>query len=155
YYRIFNAASNLVLQTDDGAPARVTLAAPSASSSQLWQFNYQTHFPKKGSAGYEGPPSSTELTTAWAYNYDDHTAVFEPAFFNFVPMVWGQYWEPVSDLNSRDPGWLAGPQPDYLLTFNEPDNSGQANMTRATAIAMWPSLEALQVPLVGPAMQDT
>jgi hypothetical protein len=117
YYLIFNAASNLVLQTDDGAPARVTLAAPSASSSQLWKFNYQTHYPKKGSAGYEGPPYSTELTTAWAYNYDDHTAVSEPASFNFVPMVWGQYWEPVSDLDSRDPGWLASPQPAYLLTL--------------------------------------
>jgi hypothetical protein len=41
------------------------------------------------------------------------------------------------------------------LTFNEPDNSAQADMTTATAIAMWPSLEALKVPLVGPAMQDT
>ena len=48
YFRIFNAASNLVLQTDNGTPAKVTLAPPSASPFQLWQFNYQTHFPKKG-----------------------------------------------------------------------------------------------------------
>ena len=69
-------------------------------------------------------------------------------------MVWGQYWEPVSDLQSRDPGWLSSPKPSYLLTFNEPDNSGQADMSVSTAISIWPSLQALNVPLIGPAMQD-
>lgn len=153
-FRIFNAASNLVLQTDNGNPAHVTLAAPSASSFQLWQFNYQTHYPKKGTAGYEGAPYTTELTTSWAYNYDDNTSASEAASFDFAPMVWGQYWESVSDLQSRDPGWLSSPKPSYLLAFNEPDNSGQANMSAGTAISLWPSLQALNVPLVGPAMQD-
>jgi hypothetical protein len=155
WFRIFNAASNLVLQTDNETPAHVTLAAPAADPFQLWQFNYQTHYPKKGSAGYEGPPYSTELTTSWAYNYDDNTSASEPASFDFAPMVWGPYWEPVSDLQSRDPGWLASPKPSYLLTFNEPDNSSQADMSTNTAISMWPSLEALNVPLVGPATQNT
>ncbi len=50
YYRIFNAASNLVLQTDNGTPASVTLDRASASPFQLWQFNYQTHYRKKGCA---------------------------------------------------------------------------------------------------------
>lgn len=155
FYRIFNAASNLVLQTDNGAPTRVTLAQPSGSPFQLWQFVYQTHFPKKGSAGYEGQPYQGEMQTYWAYNYDDHTAASEPAYFDFVPMVWGPAWEPVSDLQARDPGWLAQSPPAYLLTFNEPDNSSQANMSVSTAIGMWPSLQALNVPLVSPAMQNT
>jgi hypothetical protein len=29
----------------------------------------------------------------------------------------------------------------YLLGFNEPDNSGQANMTPQQAAGLWPSLE--------------
>ncbi len=155
FYRIFNAASNLVLQTDNGTPAHVSLVPASGSPFQLWQFVYQTHFPKKGSAGYEGQPYQGEMQTYWAYNYDDHTAASEPSYFDFVPMVWGPSWEPVSDLQARDPGWLTQSPPAYLLTFNEPDNSSQANMSVSTAISMWPSLQALNVPLVGPAMQNT
>ena len=155
YFRIANAAMNLVLQTDNGMPSNVTLAQSNSSPYQLWKFVYQNHFPKKGSAGYEGSPYQGELTTEWAYNYDDHTSASEPNYFSFEPMVWGQYWEPVSDLQSRDPGWLATPQPLCLMTFNEPDNSSQANMSTNTAIAMWPSLQALNVPLVGPGTQNT
>ena len=130
YYRIFNAASNLVLQTDNGTPANVTLAVPSASAFQLWQFNYQTHYPKKGIAGYEGSPYNTEFTTSWAYNYDDNTSASEAASFDFVPMVYSaEYWETVGAAQSLDSGWLAGPKPAYLLSYNEPDNS--SNRTRA------------------------
>jgi hypothetical protein len=154
FYRIFNAASNLVLQTDNGNPAQVTLAPPSGSPFQLWQFVYQTHFPKKGCAGYEGQPYQGEMQTDWAYNYDDHTTATDPAYFNFVPMVHDASWEPLSDLQSRDPGWLRQSQPAYLLTYNEPDNASQANMTVSQTIALWPSLQALNVPLVGPAMQN-
>jgi hypothetical protein len=157
YYRIFNAASNLVLQTDNGSPANVTLATPSTSPYQLWQVNYQTHYFKKGTAGYEGPPYSTELTTSWAYNYDDHTSSTLPAQFDFVPMIDTEYWEPVSDLQSRDAGWLVSSQQAYLLGYNEPDNSGSASTNPSTndAIATWPSLMALNIPLVSPATQNT
>jgi hypothetical protein len=154
YYRIFNAASNLVLQTDNETPASVTLARASASPFQLWQFNYQTHYPKKGCAGYEGDYSQFGLD--WAYNYNDNTSVGLPASVDFVPMVDTEYWEPLSDLQSRDPGWLAQPQPAYLLGYNEPDNPGTASTNPSTneAVANWPSLMALGVPLVGPAMQN-
>jgi len=153
YFRIFNAASNLVLQTDNGTPANVTLAAPAASPFQLWQFNYQAHFPKKGTAGYEGYWS--QFQTSWAYNYDDNTGSALPAQVNFAPMIWGPFWEPLSDVQSRAVGWRSSRQPVYLLTYNEPDNSSQANMTTNQAISLWPQLQALGVPLVSPAMQNT
>ncbi len=153
YYRIFNAATNLVLQTDNGNPAVVTLAQPSPNAFQLWQFVYQTHYPKKGTAGYEGDWSPFELT--WAYNYDDHTGVSLPAQVNFVPMIHDANWEPMSDVQSRSGGWRSGPQPAYLLTYNEPDNSTQANMSTNQVIGLWPQLQALNVPLVSPAMQNT
>jgi len=155
YFRIFNAASNLVLQTDNGTPANVTLAAPSASPFQLWQFNYQTHFPKKGTAGYEGQPYQSELGTWWAYNYDDHTSAAEPSYFDFAPMIHDANWEPLSDVQSRSVGWRSSRQPVYLLTYNEPDNSSQANMSTNQVISLWPQLQALNVPLVSPAMQNT
>lgn len=152
-YRIINAASDYALQTDNGNPATVTLAGAWTNATQLWGFSYQTHYPKKGCAGYEGDYAQFELS--WAYNYDDHTGVSLPSSVVYEPMAWGQYWEPVSDLQSRAPGWRASAQPVYLETFNEPDNSGQANMSTNTAISMWPSLQALNVPLVSPAMQNT
>jgi hypothetical protein len=151
-FRIVNAASDCALQTDNGNPATVTLATAGTGAAQLWGFSYQTHYPKKGCAGYEGDYAQFGLN--WAFNYDDNTGVSLPSQVDFAPMVWGQYWEPVSDLQSRDPGWLAQPQPAYLMTFNEPDNSQQANMPVSTAMSLWPSLQALNVPLVGPAMQD-
>jgi len=157
YFRIFNASSNLVLQTDNGTPASVTLAQPSASPYQRWQFSYQTHYPKKGTAGYEGPPYSTELQTSWAYNYDDNTGSTLPARFAYIPMIDTKYWEPVSDLQSRDAGWVNSAQQVYLLGYNEPDNSGSASTNPSTndAIATWPSLMALNIPLVSPAMQNS
>lgn len=155
YFRVFNAASNLVLQTDNGTPANVTLAAPSASPFQLWQFNYQGHFPKKGTAGYEGPPYQSEFGTWWAYNYDDNTGAAEPSYFDFVPMIHDASWEPLSDVQSRSAGWRSSRQPVYLLTYNEPDNSAQANMSTNQVISLWPQLQALNVPLISPAMQNT
>jgi len=153
WFRIFNAASNVVLQTDNGTPAHVTLAVPSASPFQLWQFNYQAHYPKKGCAGYEGDYSQFGLN--WAYNYDDHTSVSLPAQVNFAPMIHDANWEPLSDVQSRSSGWRVQAPPAYLLTYNEPDNASQANMTTAQVLGLWPQLQALGVPLVSPAMQNT
>jgi hypothetical protein len=155
YFRIANSATNLVLQTDNGNPASVTLAQSNSSPYQLWKFVYQAHFLKKGTAGYEG--SSAQLQTSWAYNYDDSTGASEPSSFNYVPMIDTEYWESVSDLQSKDAGWLSSPQPAYLLGYNEPDNTGSASTDPSTntAIATWPSLMALNIPLVCPATQNT
>jgi len=155
-YRIVNAASGYAIQTDNGNPANVTLAAPGTNPAQLWGTSYQTHWPKKGTAGYEGPPYQGEFQTTWAYNYNDNTSASEPSNFDFVPMVDTEYWEPISDLQARDSGWLAQPLPAALLGYNEPDNPGYASTAPTTnqAIANWPALIALNVPLVGPAMQN-
>src|SRR5262249_21366281 len=149
-YRIFNAASNLVLQTDNGSPAVVTLAAPSASSAQLWQMVYQTNYFKKGCAGYEGDYAPFHL--GWAYNYNDNTSVGLPSSVDFVPMIYAaQYWEPLSDAQSRVASWLTQSPPAYLLTYNEPDNTGAnggSNTSTNDAIGLWGQIQALNVPLV-------
>jgi hypothetical protein len=41
---------------------------------------------------------------------------------------------------------------DVLLGFNEPDQSGQANMTVAQALSLWPQLEATGMTLGSPAV---
>lgn len=153
-YRIVNAAGDLVLQTDNGNPANVTLQNSTSSPFQFWTIAYQTHFPKKGCAGYEG--EYAQLGLNWAYNYDDHTSASPPPSFNYVPMIYAaQYYETLGDAQARDAGWLAGAQPDYLLTYNEPDNATQSNTSTNDAIGAWPLIQALNLPLVSPAVQNT
>ena len=150
YFRIFNAASNLVLQTDNGTPAKVTLAPPSASPFQLWQFNYQTHYPKKGTAGYEDFYST--FAQSWAYNWQLGTGTALPAQSVFEPM---NKYADTSGLAGNYAAWHATAKPLYLMGFNEPDKSDQANMTVAQAIAAWPALQAANLPLVSPATAST
>jgi hypothetical protein len=156
-FRLENAASGLALQTDNGNPANVTMAPFSTNAAQLWNFSYQTHFPKKGCAGYEGDYAQFGLN--WAYNYDDHTTASLPASFNYVPMIYAaQYYEPLSDAQSRAAGWRNSPQPNYLLAYNEPDNSvanGGSNTSTNDVIAQWPQIEALDLPIVSPACANT
>ena len=154
YYRIVNKASDYALQTDNGNPANLSLAYPSTNSAQLWSFTLQNHFPKKGSAGYEGDYAQLQLS--WAYNYDDNTGTTLPPAVNFAPMIYdAPYWEPLGDAQSRDSGWINSAEPDYLLTFNEPDNASQSDYNTNAVIAMWPQIEALNMPIVGPAPQNT
>ena len=157
-YRILNRAGNFALQTDNGNPAVITIAPVSATSAaQLWNFSYQTHFPKKGCAGYEGSYAPFGLN--WAYNYNDNTGTALPAWVNYVPMIYAaQYWEPLSDAQSRAAGWLASAQTTFLLAYNEPDNSGAnggSNTGTNDVIALWPQIQALNVPIVSPACATT
>ena len=153
-YRILNASNGLALQSDNGNPAKVTLTGVSTNLFQFWSFVYQAHYPKKGCAGYEGDYAQFGLS--WAYNYDDNTGVSLPGAVDYVPMIYAaQYWESLSDAQSRNAGWLAQPQPDYLLAFNEPDNATQSNASTNGVIGIWPQIEALNLPIVGPAVQNT
>ena len=153
-YRILNASNGLALQSDNGTPAKVTVTSVSTNLFQFWNFVYQAHYPKKGCAGYEGDYAQFGLS--WAYNYDDNTGVSLPGAVNYVPMIYAaQYWESLSDAQSRNAGWQTQAQPDYLLAYNEPDNATQSNTGTNGVIGSWPQIEALNLPIVGPAVQNT
>lgn len=153
-FRLVNPVSGLALQTDDGNPASVTMAPVSSGAAQLWNFSYQTHYPKKGCAGYEEDYAQFGLD--WAYNYDDKPSTNLPASVDFVPMIYdATYWEPLSDAQSRDSGWLDQAPPDYLLAYNEPDNPTQSNTSTNSVIGLWPQIQALNIPIVSPAVQNT
>lgn len=156
-FRIVNAATGLAMQTDNGNPATVTLQPVTTNLSQLWNFSYQTHYPKKGCAGYE--QDYVQFGLNWAYNYDDRPSTNLPAFMNYVPMIYAaQYYRPLSDAQSHDATWLAESQQDYLLTYNEPDNTvtnGGSNTSTNDAIGAWPFIQALNLPLVSPAVANT
>jgi hypothetical protein len=140
-YQIVNMASGLALQTDNGSPANVTLQPVSADSYQYWHFAFQTHYPKKGLAGWDS--QLPRFNASWLYNWGWGTSEGLSLSQVFAPMQWGNWGIGTLDAN------LSGPQ--EVLTFNEPDNTGQANMTVAQATNLWPALEALNLPLVSPA----
>jgi len=178
-FRLVNVYSGLVLQsrnssTSAGAsvvvqPANDTLAL------QFWNANFQRHYPKKGIAGTNSVirtsvnpyVTGSDLTFiedfyrrlggSWSYSWGRQTSDTFPymdAAHAFSPMQWGNFnWTHGSNQGPPDNihrDLQSNPKPVYLLGFNEPDKSEQANMTVADALARWPRLEAQQVPLVAP-----
>ncbi|RME95408.1 MAG: hypothetical protein D6766_03320, partial [Verrucomicrobia bacterium] len=150
-WRILNAFSGLALElgVDEttGEP-RVTQRPASASSAQRWGLFKETHFPKKGIAGWL--KLATLFQPAWGYNWNGDDGTLPNGGWQF-PVQQNAWW----------PGWNRIPwkyvfynsrvRPDHHFAFNEPDHTDQANMTVAQAVALWPRLERLHVPLASPA----
>lgn len=109
--------------------------------------------PKKGIGEYGQPFAASTLAdarVAWYYDWQPRTDVKNPsADIQFVPMIWGN-----KNLNSADETAAKNSGVGILLTFNEPDNPGQSNMTVAEALAAWPQLEALHMALGSPAVGE-
>ena len=96
---------------------------------------------------------------SWTYNW---YVTPEPDFLQdgtqdivFAPMCWNQDYD-AAKLRS----YLQNhPEAQYLLGFNEPNFSSQANMTPAQAAAVWDQLEALgqefNLKLISPALNFT
>jgi hypothetical protein len=64
----------------------------------------------------------------------------------FVPLIWG-----AANVNAGTLSEMRGEGPD-LLSFNEPDMSGQADMSPAQALSLWPQLMATGLRLGSPAV---
>ena len=86
---------------------------------------------------------------SWYFTWSTSpNGIASPPGVAFVPDIWGH--------SSVTPAVLAQARQAgrYLLTFNEPDSSAQANMTVAQALADWPQLEQTGMLLGSPAVQD-
>ena len=104
--------------------------------------------PKKGVGHWGGhhPEVPDLLGCSWYYNWEPWPAKTAGASrADFVPMMWsGKH---VTDENLE---FVKSSGCKVLLGFNEPDGEGQANMTVAEAIALWPKLEATGMRLGSP-----
>ncbi|WP_218009293.1 sigma-70 family RNA polymerase sigma factor [Herbidospora cretacea] len=94
---------------------------------------------KKGVGVWPMNGVSTSLAksgASWYYTWASHeNGVRTPRNVEFVPMIWGADSVTPEQLTAAR---KAGP---YLLSFNEPDLAGQANMTVERALELWPQLE--------------
>jgi Glycosyl hydrolase catalytic core len=72
------------------------------------------------------------LEPAWTYNWWPAAQVCAPGI-EAVPMVWG----------AANVGQLAGGSSPWLMGFNEPDLTSQANLTPTRAALLWRDVEEL------------
>ena len=148
-FRIVNLFSGMALDIAGGVyttGATLVQQPISAALTQQWRASEVTHYPKKGLAGWMGIHARTGHK--WTYEWSQSTGQGFPVDVNFAPMVWGNYgW---SGLRRRTPEWKRRGRQTFLMGFNEPDNSDQSNIPVDTAVDLWPRLEAVNQPIVGP-----
>ena len=94
-------------------------------------------------ASYNGCTDLAVLNLSWYYTWNASTNCTSNA--QFVPQLWGHSGENLAGEIST----AASKGYPYVLGFNEPDNSGQANMTVAAAIALWPQLTSNKTLQIG------
>jgi len=125
-------------KTTSRAAARTTAATTTVTSV------------KKGASAWKFDGSKKAMTNSgvsWFYNWSaDRGGIVAPKAVEFVPMIWGAQSATASTLAT------AKKNGKILLGFNEPDMSGQANMTVDQALALWPKLEATKMTLGSPAV---
>src|SRR3954469_5920518 len=92
-----------------------------------------------------------KLSVSWYYNWGQTVDGSDPCDSTggqFVPMVWGHTGneQSASGISSAVSSFVSKGY-GHVLGFNEPDNSGQANLPVATAVSLWPSFNnsAIQV----------
>lgn len=132
----------------DGGSASYTLTQAKSAKRGV---GYNTVLPEMDLA-LIGPGLS------WAYNWSssipptDVDAAFSDYGVSFVPMLWNGNWG-ADNLRAIK---KAHPELQYLLAFNEPNLTDQANMTPAKAAELWPAVVAiareLNLKIVSPAL---
>ncbi len=74
-------------------------------------------------------PTLAGLDVSWYYNWNSYTNLTNS--YPFIPMCYSGKQSRIDALPEMS---------DYLLGFNEPDNSNQANMAVDTAYNLWSTL---------------
>jgi Glycosyl hydrolase catalytic core len=90
------------------------------------------------------------LKAFWYYTWGTPQPTPSPQNCEFVSMFWGQSNVTAANIAAVQELKARG-QIKYVLGFNEPDQSGQSNMTVSQALALWPQLESIGLPLGSPA----
>lgn len=111
---------------------------------------------KKGCCLASKPPQTFRqrlelLRPAWCYTWRADRPTEIPNGVDFTPMVWGDLpadrWEQlVASFRER----VVAGELKQLLTFNEPDQQKQSNLTVERVVELWPRLMELSVPLISP-----
>ena len=116
---------------------------PATNSKKGTDFNTSTPY-----GTYEN--NVIALKAFWYYTWGTPVPSPTPTNCEFVPMFWGPANMNVANIAAIQKAKASG-QAKYVLGFNEPDHTDQANMTVSQALAFWPQLESIGLPLGSPA----
>jgi hypothetical protein len=120
--------------TTASAPATAAAAKDARKGVSVWTFSgVDKALARSGAAWYY----------TWA---PGHSGIKTPHGSTFVPMIWGPANVTAATLRE------VKREGHYLLGFNEPDNSGQSNVTVPAALSLWPRLMATGMKLGSPAV---
>ena len=150
------AAAPAAAATRDVPPAPVTeaLAAPPARPARTpaRRAPAPPGNAKKGVAAWAFPGAAPALArsgASWYYTWSAAPpGITSPRGVRFVPMI-----RAAANVTPATLGQVRQ-EGRYLLGFNEPDMSAQANMSPAQALSLWPQLMATGMRLGSPAVAD-
>ena len=149
-----------------GGSGGVGVSGSSSAGSNAGASNAGASGSGAGSGGASGVPfkgvanspcaARSALNVSWYYNWTQKETepCSEGTGGEFVPMIWGHtgaeqsltaIQTSVTDFVSK--GYK------YVLGFNEPDNSGQSNLTTATALSLLPGFSNAGILVGTPATQ--
>ncbi|HTI92447.1 MAG TPA: glycosyl hydrolase [Puia sp.] len=90
------------------------------------------------------------LKAFWYYTWGTPLPSPSPLNCEFVSMFWGAANVTASNISAVQQLKTQG-KVKYVLGFNEPNRPDQSNMTVSQALALWPQLESIGLPLGSPA----
>src|ERR1700754_4411228 len=90
------------------------------------------------------------LKAFWYYTWGTLLPSPSPQNCEFVSMFWGASNVTLANISAVQQLKVQG-KAKYVLGFNEPNRSDQSNMTVSQALALWPQLESIGLPLGSPA----
>jgi len=117
--------------------------SPATSSKKGADFNVYTQY-----GNFE--TNVVNLKTFWYYTWGTLVPVPNPQNCEFVPMFWGPGNMTDANISATQQSKAQGTVKN-IIAFNEPDRQDQSNMTVSQALAYWPKLESLGLPLGSPA----
>lgn len=92
------------------------------------------------------------LNLDWFYTWGESVNMGQPVN-DFTPMIWGESSATPAVIAEIEANlWKTGAT--RLLTFNEPDHEGQADMSVDRALALWPVLQGTSLKLGSPATRS-
>jgi hypothetical protein len=107
------------------------VTTPCTSVIQLWQRAFSTYYPKKVLAGFVD--SNDQFHASWSYHWGRSTDTVFPFDHTFNPIQWAggnmAHGDTKGPLDLARAELQSTPKPAYLMGFNEPDHTDQANMT--------------------------
>ncbi|HEX4792079.1 MAG TPA: sigma-70 family RNA polymerase sigma factor [Actinospica sp.] len=117
--------------------AAVTTAAQTSSRKGVGSWNFTG-----------ADQALAESGASWYYTWSTTTQGVSASGVGFVPLIWGSASVTATALAQAKQSTTCG----CVLGFNEPDMSGQANMSVSQALSLWPQLQATGLELGAPAV---